>query len=46
MMGRTIAVVTAVLVVNINVEPKRIFWIFPTVLINPLIFWWYNKILK
>jgi len=46
MMGRTIAVVTAVLVVNINVEPKWIFWILPAAFITPVIFWWNNKILK
>ncbi|MDC0072062.1 hypothetical protein OAK06_02640 [Gammaproteobacteria bacterium] len=46
MMGGTIAVVTAVLVVNPPFEPEWIWWVLPTVMITPLIFWWNSKILK
>ena len=46
MMGGTIAVVTAVLVVNVNIEPQWIFWILPTLLITPIIAWWNWKVMK
>ena len=46
MMGATIAVVTAVLVVNPPFEPEWVWWVLPTVMITPLIFWWNSKILK
>ena len=46
MMGGTIAVVTAVLVVNPPFEPEWVWWVLPTVLITPVIFWWNFKILK
>mgnify|MGYP001576142998 FL=1 len=46
MMGGTIAVITAVLVVNPPFEPEWIWWVLPTVMITPLIFWWNFKILK
>jgi hypothetical protein len=46
MMGGTIAVITAVLVVNPPFEPEWIWWVLPTVLITPVIFWWNFKILK
>ena len=46
MMGGTIAVVTAVLVVNVNIEPVWIWWVLPTVLITPVIIWWNIKVLK
>jgi hypothetical protein len=46
MMGGTIAVITAVLVVNVNIEPVWIWWVLPTVLITPLIVWWKIKVLK
>ena len=45
MMGGTIAVVTAVLVVNVELEPLWIWWVLPTALITPVIFWWNRKIL-
>ena len=45
MMGGTIAVVTAVLVVNVELEPVWIWWVLPTALITPVIFWWNRKIL-
>tara|TARA_E500000075_G_C6829029_1_gene239356 strand:+ start:53 stop:661 length:609 start_codon:yes stop_codon:yes gene_type:complete len=38
MLAGTIAVITAVLVTNVNIEPVFIFWILPTILITPLIF--------
>jgi len=46
MLGGTIAVITAVLVVNVNVEPVWIWWILPTALITPIIIWWKSKILS
>ena len=46
MMGGTIAVVTAVLVVNPPFEPEWVWWVLPTVMITPLIFWWNFKMLK
>ena len=46
MMGGTIAVITAVLVVNPPFEPEWVWWILPTVLITPIIFWWNFKTLK
>ena len=46
MMGGTIAVVTAVLVVNPPADPEWVWWIFPTVLITPVIFWWNKKVLN
>ena len=46
MMGGSIAVITAVLVVNIDTEPRWIFWILPTLLITPVIIWWRKKVLN
>ena len=46
MMGATIAVVTAVLVVNPPSNPEWVWWILPTVLITPVIFWWNKKVLN
>ena len=46
MMGATIAVVTAVLVVNPPANPEWVWWILPTVLITPIIFWWNKKVLN
>ena len=45
MLAGTIAVITAVLVTNVNIEPVFILWILPTILISPFIFWWNRKIL-
>ena len=45
MMGGTIAVVTAVLVVNPPTDPEWVWWILPTFLITPLIFRWNKKVL-
>lgn len=44
MLGGTIAVITAVLVVNVNIQPQWIVWILPTAVITPVIFWWNIKI--
>ena len=46
MMGGTIAVITAVLVVNVHIEPVWIWWVLPTALITPVIIWWKIKVLK
>jgi hypothetical protein len=46
MMGGTIAVITAVLVVNVDIEPVWIWWVLPTALIVPFIVWWNWKVLK
>jgi hypothetical protein len=46
MMGGTIPLVTAVLVVNISIEPAWIWWILPTLVISPIIFWWNIKTLR
>ena len=46
MMGATIDVVTAVLVVNPPTNPEWVWWILPTVLITPVIFWWNKKVLN
>ena len=45
MLGGTIAVITAVLIVSVNVEPVWILWILPTVIIAPTIIWWNIKTL-
>ena len=42
-MAGTIAVITAVLVTNIYIEPVFILWILPTIVITPIIFWWNRK---
>jgi len=44
MMGGTIAVVTAVLVVNPPSDPEWVWWVLPTALIVPGIFWWVRKV--
>ncbi len=46
MIGGTIAVITAVLVVNVTIEPVWVWWILPTVLIVPVIIWWRIKVMK
>ena len=46
MMAGTIAVITAVLVVNVNIEPIWIWWLLPTVVITPIIFYWKIKTLS
>ena len=44
MMGGTIAVITAVLVVNPPSDPEWVWWVLPTALIVPVIFWWVRKV--
>ena len=46
MMGGTIAVVTAVSVVNPPFGPEWMWWVLPTALITPVIFWWSRKTLS
>ena len=46
MMGGTIAVITAVLVTNVNIDPVWIWWIFPTITIVPVIVWWNHRVLN
>ena len=46
MMGGTIAVITAVLVVHPPFEPEWVWWVLPTALITPVIFWWNKKTLS
>jgi len=46
MMGGTIAVITAVLVVNPPFEPEWVWWVLPTALITPVIFWWNRRTLS
>ena len=46
MMGGTIAVVTAVLVVNPPTDLEWVWWILPTILITPVITWWNKKVLN
>jgi hypothetical protein len=44
MMGATIAVVTAFLVVNVQFDPGWVIWLGPTVLLTPVIFVWARRI--
>jgi len=44
MLGGTIAVSTAVLVVNISFAPAWLGWILPTILTLPVIIWWGKKV--
>ena len=46
MLAGTIAVVTAVLVVNIDMEPQWLPWILPTAILVPVISWWNWKVMK
>ena len=46
MRGGTIAVITAVLVVNVNLKLLWIWWVLPTALITPVTFWWNVKVLN
>ena len=46
MLAGTIAVVTAILVVNVDMDPQWIPWILPTIILVPLISWWNRKIMK
>ena len=44
MLAGTIATVTAVMVVNVDLNPVWIPWILPTVVITPLIIWWNRRV--
>lgn len=46
MMAGTIATITAVTVVNVDMEPVWVPWILPTVIITPLIVWWNIRTLR
>ena len=46
MMAGTIATITAVTVVNVDIEPVWVLWILPTVVITPLIVWWNVRVLR
>ena len=46
MMGETIAVITPAVVVNVHLEPEWVWWVLPTALIVPVIFWWNAKVSK
>ena len=46
MMGGSIAVITAVLVVNVNIEPVWIWWLLPTAVITPIILYWKKRTLS
>ena len=46
MLGGTIAVVTAVLVVNPPFEPEWVWWVLPTAVVTPIIFWWNKRALR
>ncbi len=46
MMAGTIATITAVTVVNVDMDPVWVPWILPTVVITPLIAWWNVRVLR
>ncbi len=46
MMAGTIATITAVTVVNVEMNPVWVPWILPTVVITPLIIWWNVRVLR
>ena len=46
MLAGTIAIVTAVLVVNVDMEPQWLPWVLPTLLITPVIIYWNWKVMK
>lgn len=46
MMAGTIATITAVTVVNVDMEPVWVPWILPTLVITPLIVWWNFRVLR
>ena len=45
MWAGTIAVITAVLVTKLHIDPVFMLWILPTEIITPIITWWNKKIL-
>ena len=46
MLAGTIALVTAILVVNVDMEPQWLPWVLPTLLITPFIIYWNWKVMK
>ena len=46
MMAGAIATITAVAVVNVNMEPVWVPWVVPTIVITPLIVWWNIRTLR
>ena len=46
MMAGTIATITAVTVVNVEMDPIWVPWVLPTVVITPLITWWNIRTLR
>ena len=46
MLAGTIATVTAVLVVNVDIQPEWLVWILPTLVLTPLITWWNIRTLR
>ena len=46
MLAGTIAVITAVSVTNIEIDPEWVLWVMPTALITPVIYWWNKKALS
>ena len=46
MLAGTIATVTAVMVVNVEVGPVWLPWILPTIVITPLIVWWNRRVAR
>lgn len=44
MIGGTISVVTAVLVVNVTFQPGWVLWLLPTAIGTPAIIWWSRKV--
>ena len=46
MLAATIATVTAVMVVNVDMEPVWLPWVLPTIVVVPVIVWWNIRIVK
>ena len=46
MVGGTIAVFTAVLVVNVSIQPEWLLWLGPTIIFLPLITYWIIRVKK
>ena len=46
MLAGTIATVTAVMVVNVDLNPVWLPWILPTLVITPLIIWWNRRVAR
>ena len=44
MLGGTIAVITAVFVVNVTLSPPWLGWVLPTIILTPVIIWWSHKV--